>query len=166
MSDSFGTPEQLLDFAATRGFSATLHRADCPTPTVQIAAEALGISVEAMTKNVVFLVKGQPVLVIARGISLVDKRVLARQCGVGQKKVKLASAEKTLAATGFAAGCVPPFGHKTPLLTFIDKAVCELERVYGGTSDPNVLISLPLEQALAITRGKVIEIALKRKPKH
>ena len=162
MSDLFGSPQQLLDFAAARGFSATLHPADGPTPTVQIAAQALGIPEDTMTKNVLFLIKGEPVLVIARGISLVDKRVLARHFGVGRKKVKLASAEQTFAATGFAAGCVPPFGHKTALPTFIDEGVCQLQRVYGGTSDPTVLISLPLDQLLAITKGNVMAIALKR----
>lgn len=162
MSDTFGNPQQLLDFAIARGFDATLHPADCPTPTVQLAAQALGISEDEMTKNVVFLIKGEPVLVIVRGTYLVDKRVLARHFGVGRKKVKLASGEQTLAATGFAAGCVPSFGHKTPLPTLIDKAICGLQRVYGGTSDPNVLVSLPLDQVLAITNATVMEVALKR----
>ena len=162
MSESFGSPQKLLALAAAQGFSATLHPADHSMPTVKIAAAALGIAENTMTKNVVFLVKGEPVLVIARGSSLVDKRVLARHFGVGRKKVKLATPAQTFEATGFVAGCVPPFGHKTALPTFIDEEVCELERVYGGTSDPKVLISLPLDQLLTITGAKVMVLALKR----
>jgi prolyl-tRNA editing enzyme YbaK/EbsC (Cys-tRNA(Pro) deacylase) len=125
-------------------------------PTVEDAAAVLGIHLSEMTKNVVFLIKGEPVLVIARGQARVDKGILARLVGVGKKQVKLATSAQTLELTGFAAGCVPPFGHKVPLRTFIDESVLGLERVYGGTSDPNILISLPLDGLFQLTGGTVI----------
>jgi prolyl-tRNA editing enzyme YbaK/EbsC (Cys-tRNA(Pro) deacylase) len=38
---------------------------------------------------------------------------------------------------------VPPFGHAVPLPTLVDAQVMNLPRIYGGTSDPNVLVSVP-----------------------
>jgi prolyl-tRNA editing enzyme YbaK/EbsC (Cys-tRNA(Pro) deacylase) len=109
----------------------------------------------ASNLKVIFFVEGRPVLAIAAGQARVDERALAQHFGVGRKKVKLASAQQTWEASGFVAGCVPPFGHKEPLGTFIDEPVMQLQRVYGGTGDPNVLISVP-PQELAEQTGAVI----------
>ncbi len=152
------TPAELREFAARQGVAATLHAAAEPMPTVEAAAAALGIRSDEMTKNLVFLVAGEPLLVIARGTALVDKRALARQMGVGRKQVKLATPAQTLEASGFAAGCVPSFGHKVPLPTLIDRSVLELARVYGGTSDPTVLISLAPADLLALTHATVLSL--------
>lgn len=156
MVESLRNPEALREWAAVRGVAVTLHPAERAMPTVQEAAAALGIPTDTMTKNVVFFVEGQPVLVIARGVGRVDRRVLAQHFGIGQKKVKLATPEQTWEATGFVAGCVPPFGHRIPLPTFIDETVLGLERVYGGTSEPTVLLSVPPDGLLALTAGVVL----------
>lgn len=158
MVESLRSPEALREWADAQGVAVTLHPAAQPMPTVEAAAAALGIPTDAMTKNVVFLVAGQPVLVIARGVGRVDRRLLAQHFGIGQKKVKLATPEQTWEATGFVAGCVPPFGHREPLTTFIDETVLGLERVYGGTSEPTVLLSVPPAGLLALTGGMVLAV--------
>lgn len=150
----------LIAFAAERGVTATLHPSNSPMPTVPLAAAALGIAVEDMTKNVLFFVQGDPILVIARGIQRVDDRRIAVHFGVGRKQVKLASGDQTLATTGFEAGCVPPFGHLTPLPTLIDAQVIALPRIYGGTSDPNVLISVPTPDLPKMIKATVLELTL------
>lgn len=150
----------LLAFAAERGVMAMLHPSDSPMPTVPLAAAALGIAVEDMTKNVLFFVQGEPILVIARGIQRVDDRKIATHFGVGRKQVKLATAEQTLATTGFEAGCVPPFAHLIPLPTLIDAQVMKLTRVYGGTSDPNVLISVRTADLTKMIEATVLELTL------
>ncbi|HEX9369799.1 MAG TPA: YbaK/EbsC family protein, partial [Roseiflexaceae bacterium] len=80
MIQSLRSPEQLRDLAA-RGVAATLHPASGPMPTVASAAAALGIPVAAMTKNIVCLAGGAPVLVIAAGLARIDDRALARHLG-------------------------------------------------------------------------------------
>ncbi len=154
------SPESLQALAAAQGIAATLHGADQPMPTVEMAAAALGIPIEEMTKNLLFLVAGRPVLVIARGTERVDKRRVAQHWQVGGKKVKLATAEQTLEISGFEAGCVPSFGHRVPLPTLIDESVVRLPRVYGGTSDPMTLISLAPDDLLVLTQGTVLPLTL------
>ena len=87
MNQSLHSPEELRDLAATHRIVATLHPAGRPMPTVEAAADALGLPVAAMTKNIVWLAGDTAVLVIAAGLARIDDRALARQLGVGRKKV-------------------------------------------------------------------------------
>jgi prolyl-tRNA editing enzyme YbaK/EbsC (Cys-tRNA(Pro) deacylase) len=156
MEQSLRSPAELRDYAAARGVAATLHQADRAMPTAEIAAAALGIPLASMTKNIVCLVADAPLLVIAAGAARIDDRALAQRFGVGRKKIGLAKPEQAYAITGFVVGCMPSFGHRTPLPTLIDAAVARLERVYGGTGDPTVLISLALPDLLALTGGEEV----------
>ena len=152
------TPAELRDLAAAQGVAATLHPANRPMPTVEAAAEAIGVPVQAMTKNIVWIVAGEPVLAIAAGLARIDDRALARRFGVARAKVGMASPEPALEITGFAVGCMPSFGHRIRLPTLVDTAVLHLARVYGGTGDPAVLISLATDDLLRLTGGEPLSI--------
>jgi prolyl-tRNA editing enzyme YbaK/EbsC (Cys-tRNA(Pro) deacylase) len=158
MNQSLHSPEQLRDLAAAHGIVATLHAAGRPMPTVEAAADALGIPLAMMTKNIVWLIGGAAVLVIAAGQVRIDDRALARQLGVGRKKVGLATPERAYAISGFVVGCMPSFGHRAPLPTLIDTAVEQLDRVYGGTGDPTMLISLDTSDLIRLTNGTVVPL--------
>jgi prolyl-tRNA editing enzyme YbaK/EbsC (Cys-tRNA(Pro) deacylase) len=155
MNESLHSPEQLRDLAAARGIAATLHPTGRPMPTVESAADALGIPVVAMTKNIVWLAGESAVLVVAAGQARIDDRALASQLGIGRKKVGLASPDRAYAISGFVVGCMPSFGHRAPLPTLIDTAVTQLDRVYGGTGDPTVLISLATADLIRLTGGTI-----------
>ena len=159
MNQSLHSPEQLRDLAAAHGIAATLHPAGRPMPTVEAAADALGIPVAAMTKNIVWLAGDAAVLVIAAGQARIDDRALAHQLGVGRKKVSMATPERAYALSGFVVGCMPSFGHQTRLPTLIDTAVTQLARVYGGTGDPTVLISLATSDLIRLTSGTIVSLA-------
>ena len=77
------------------------------------AAAALGVAPGQIIKSLLFLVRDEPVLVIASGDTLVDWAVLASRYGIGKKQVKLADAETVLRLIGYPVGGVPPFGHVT-----------------------------------------------------
>ncbi|HNP73508.1 MAG TPA: YbaK/EbsC family protein, partial [Kouleothrix sp.] len=140
------------------GIAATLHHASQPMPTVEAAAAAIGVPVEAMTKNIVCIVGEAAILVIAAGRARIDDRALARHFGVSRGKTGLARPEQAYAITGFVVGCMPSFGHRVALPTLVDPAVLRLERVYGGTGDPAVLISLATADLLALTGGQAAEV--------
>ena len=158
MNQSLHSPDDLRDLAAAHGIVATLHATGRPMPTVEAAADALGIPVATMTKNIVWLAGDTAVLVIASGLARIDDRALARELAVGRKKVGMASADQAFAISGFVVGCMPSFGHRAPLPTLIDTGVTQLERVYGGTGDPTVLISLATSDLLKLTSGKVLPL--------
>ena len=159
MNQSLHSPEELRDLAAAHGIAAMLHPAGRPMPTVEAAADALGLPVSAMTKNIVWLVGDTAVLAIAAGRARIDDRALARQLAVGRNKVGLATPERAYAISGFVVGCMPSFGHRAPLPTLIDPAVAQLDRVYGGTGDPTVLISLATSDLIRLTGATVALLA-------
>jgi hypothetical protein len=77
------------------------------TPTVHAAAAALGVQAAQIIKTLLFLVKDEPVLVIASGDTVVDRRPLAGRYGVGKKQVKLADPEAVMRVTGCGRRCLP-----------------------------------------------------------
>ena len=53
---------------------------------------------------------------------------------------------------------MPSFGHRAPLPTLIDTVVTQLDRVYGGTGDPTVLISLATSDLIRLTGGTIMSL--------
>jgi Cys-tRNA(Pro) deacylase len=129
-----------------------------PTPTVQAAANAVGVSPSEIVKSILFLIAEAPVMVIASGPSLVDRRLLARHFGVGRKQVKLAQGKEVQALSGYAIGAVPPFGHLSPLETVMDHQVLQLEQVYAGGGARDVLIRVAPEEIQKVTRATVLNL--------
>jgi prolyl-tRNA editing enzyme YbaK/EbsC (Cys-tRNA(Pro) deacylase) len=141
---------------------ATLVQPEQETPTVALAALALGCQTEQIVKSVLFLLKdGQqtnPVLIITNGTSQIDFRKLADLFQIGRKCIRLAPAEVVLACTGFPAGGVPPFGFPQPVPTYIDRHVFDQPMVYGGGGDDRTMLRITPAELLRVTRGQVVDV--------
>jgi prolyl-tRNA editing enzyme YbaK/EbsC (Cys-tRNA(Pro) deacylase) len=152
------TPEDLAGFIASAGIAAELVPMDVETPTVPAAAAALGVAPAQIIKSLLFLVRDEPVLVIACGDSTVDRRALADRFGVGKKQVKLADAETVLALLGFPVGGVPPFGHTNAVPVLLDRAVQAWDVVYGGGGDDHTLLRIAPDELARVTRAEWIDL--------
>ena len=128
------------------------------TPTVPDAARALGVAEDQIIKSLVFLVDGEPVLVIANGTGRVDDRLVASCFGVGRKRVKMARAERALEITGHTVGAMPPFGHKTKLRTLVDPAVTTHAEIFGGGGEINAMLRLTPEELLRVTGAEIVPV--------
>ena len=129
------------------------------TPTVPDAARVLGVTEAQIIKSLVFLVnRTDPILVIANGTQKVDRRKLATHLGVGQKRVKFASAEQALDITGYIVGSMPPFGHKTSLISYIDPGATTLSTLYGGGGDIHAMLKLTAAELLRATQASVVPV--------
>ena len=114
-----GTPVDRVVSALRAGsVAADVRRFDEPVPTAAAAAEALGCEVGAIANSLVFDADGAPLLVLASGAHRVDTARSPR-C-VGARRVRRASPEFVLAATGQEVGGVAPVGHPAPLRTVVD----------------------------------------------
>jgi len=152
------TPDDLEAYLRAHHIPGEVLRLEQPTPTVAAAAEAVGVSPDAILKTVVFMAQGEPILVVARGLARVDRRLLARALGVGRKKVRVARAEEVLEATGYPAGAVPPLGHRRALPTYIDRRVLERPVAYAGGGAHNALLRIAPADLLAATRANVLDV--------
>lgn len=134
------------------------------TPTVETAAQALGVSTAAIVKSLLFLVDGAPVLAVASGTARVDNRRIAAEFAVGRKHVRLASAEAVIEIAGYIVGAMPPFGHRQKLTTLVDPAVLDEETVYAGGGDDNAMMRIRPPELLRVTQGRVVHLLESREP--
>jgi len=152
------TPSDLAHYIATHHIAAELVPMSVQTPTVAAAAAALGVEPGQIIKSLLFLVHGEPVLVIASGEAMVEREVLAQRFSVGKKQIKLADAETVLRITGYPVGGVPPFGHLHPSPTLLDQAVLAWEFVYGGGGDEWTLLRIAPKELARVTAAKWIAL--------
>ena len=158
MTPIIHTPADLDRFIAESGIAAELTPMRADTPTVPAAAAALGVTPGQIIKSLLFLVRDEPVLVIASGDSPVDRRVLAERFGVGKKQVRLADAETVLRITGYAVGGVPPFGHAAAVLVLLDRAVSAHDAVWGGGGDDHTLLRIAPAELARVTNAEWVEL--------
>lgn len=153
------TSDDLKRFIDTQGIEATILVMAQHTPTVADAAKALNVKTNQIIKSLVFLVKGEPLLVINNGVQRIDRRKLATHLQVGRGQVKFASADQALEITGYVVGSMPPFGHKRNIKTVVDDAVRKIDVVYGGGGDINAMMRMTSSELLTVTAAQVASIS-------
>jgi hypothetical protein len=90
---------------------------------------------------------------------------LARAFGVSRRAIRLADADETLAITGYVVGAMPPFGHRHPLPTLIDRDGVRPGRVvYGGGGSREALLEITTDELVAVTRARAEPLAEPLRP--
>jgi Cys-tRNA(Pro) deacylase len=151
----------LQTFMTTHGIAGEILHLSVPTPTVETAARALGVQLEQIVKSLLFLVEAahtESVLAITCGTAYVERRAIAAHYGVGRKRVKLASPEEVRSISGYEVGAMPPFGHRQPLPTLLDRRVLDLPVVYAGGGGENVLLRLDPRDIARFTSAEVMDL--------
>jgi prolyl-tRNA editing enzyme YbaK/EbsC (Cys-tRNA(Pro) deacylase) len=129
------------------------------TPTVETAAEVAGVLPEQIGKSLLFLADGEPRLVIANGLTRIDRRLLADFLGLSRKRVRLADGEQVLAITGYPVGTVPPFAHRQPITTIIEAGALRQPVLFVGGGEINALLRLTTAELLRVTYSVVASLA-------
>jgi Cys-tRNA(Pro) deacylase len=153
------TSQDLQQFIDQNQIAAEILPMEQGTPTVPDAARALGVEEDQIIKSLVFVVDGQPTLVITNGTRKIDNRLVARHYGVGRKRAKMARAEQALEITGYAVGAMPPFGHRTRLRTIVDPGVVDHQEIFGGGGEIDALLRLTSEELLRATRAEIVRVS-------
>lgn len=155
------TPVDLNQYIQEQNIAARLVHPSQETPTVALAAQALGCREEQIIKSVLFVIKQDEdqrvALVIANGTAQLDYRKLAALFGVGRKRIRLAPPELVVALTGYPAGGVPPFGFPAAVPTYIDQQVLTQPVVYGGGGDDRTLMQVAPQELVRVTGAQVID---------
>lgn len=112
------------------------------TKTAEDAANAIGCHVSAIVKSLVFMVDDEPVVALVPGDLRLDTTLLAEAASGG--KVRRASLDEVRAATGFAAGGTPPFGHATQLRVFADPALKRNDPVWAAAGTPTTVFPISI----------------------
>lgn len=157
-----GTPD-LEDFIRTHSVRAEIISLSVDTPTVELAAKAVGASPDQIVKSLLFLVNSEPLLVIARGLEHVDRRAIGRHMNVGRKRVSLADPEAVLSLSGYPVGALPPFGHRTTIRTVVDRNVPGLELIFAGGGSPRALVRLEPAELVRVCGAELADLRLASK---
>jgi prolyl-tRNA editing enzyme YbaK/EbsC (Cys-tRNA(Pro) deacylase) len=139
------------------GVDAEVRRFDTPVPTAAAAAEALGCAVGAIANSLVFDADGAPLLVLASGAHRVDTGKVAALVGAG--KVRRASAQFVLSATGQEVGGVAPVGHPAPLRTVVDTDLAAYPVLWAGGGDHSTMFSVTYDELVRVTGGESAAVA-------
>ncbi|MEX2441476.1 MAG: YbaK/EbsC family protein, partial [Pontimonas sp.] len=146
---------------AERFHAATAHLAlevlhmDASTHTAAEAAAAVGASVEAIVKSLVFISGGKPLLVLASGPNHVNAQALGAHLGVSLER---ADARAVKVHTGWSIGGVPPFGHPVPLDTVMDENFFSLETLWAAAGSAQSVFSITPARLRDITAAKIVKV--------
>jgi len=132
--------DRFLDAARVLGHPVEVRRFPEGTKTAPDAARAIGCEVGQIVKSLVFLADGEPVLALTSGANRVDERRLATLAGASG--ARRATPEEARAATGFAVGGTPPFGHPGPVRTFLDRDLLAFEEVWAAAGSPDAVFRI------------------------
>jgi prolyl-tRNA editing enzyme YbaK/EbsC (Cys-tRNA(Pro) deacylase) len=129
---------KVKEAARELGLDIELRTLGDSTATVADAAAAIDCEPGQIAKSIVFVMDGEPVVVVASGRHRIDpdKVCLALDCAEGRQ----ATPEEVRAATGFPIGGVPPIGHGLPVV--FDTALLDYELIYAAGGDPNTLFEV------------------------
>jgi prolyl-tRNA editing enzyme YbaK/EbsC (Cys-tRNA(Pro) deacylase) len=130
--------ENVIREARELGLELDVQRLSESTRTVSDAARAVGCQEAEIAKSIVFVADGDPVVCIASGQHRIDPDKVAD--AVDAAEVRQASASEVRAATGYAVGGVPPFGHGLPVI--FDEALLRHERVWAAAGDDHSLFAV------------------------
>ena len=145
---------KVLDAAEALGLQIEILTMADSTRTAEDAARACGCGVGQIVKSLVFqdLSADRPVLLLVSGANRVDVDAVAQRTG---RTLGRADAAAVRAATGFAIGGIPPFGHDTQLAAFIDRDLLDHAVVWAAAGTPNSVFSVAPD---ALTRAAGAEV--------
>lgn len=154
--------EIVLDAATARGLSIEAATYPDGTRTADDAARAIGCDVAQIVKSLVFdLVDAdggvRPVIALVSGANRLDEAKLA--AAAGAHHAARVDADRVREVTGFPIGGVPPFGHPTPVTTFVDPDLLAHDEVWAAGGTPQVVFGIEPHALVTATHGLVVELA-------
>ena len=144
--------ERFAASASELGIEVAVRRYPEGTRTAVDAAA----DVDQIVKSLVLMAGDQPILVRCSGANRVD---LAKVGAEFDGKVRMANADEVRAATGFAIGGAPPFGHPAPLPTLVDPHLLTFDEVWAAAGRPDSVFPLTPEALVAGSGARPVDIA-------
>ena len=148
---------RVADAARAAGLEVTIERFPEGTRTAADAARAVGCDVAQIVKSLVFVAGDRPVLALVSGRNRVDLDLLARAAGADA--ARRADGDEARAATGFAIGGVPPFGHARPVRVLVDRDLMAHERLWAAAGLPDAVFAIAPDDLLRASGGTVADLA-------
>jgi len=128
-----------------------------PTATATAAATAVGCTVAEIAKTLLFLIGGNPVVVVTCGDMKVKSSRLKQAFGLSGK-VKLPQADEVLNHTGYAPGGVCPFLLPPELPLLLDTSLQRFSVVYAAAGNNHSAVPVTVAQLEQFTAGGLADL--------
>jgi prolyl-tRNA editing enzyme YbaK/EbsC (Cys-tRNA(Pro) deacylase) len=148
--------ERVLTAARELGLQVEMTKFERPTRTAVEAAEAVGCQAAQIAKSIVFVADGDPIVCVASGRHRIDTERLADVLDVAE--VRQAAPDEVRAATGYAVGGVPPFGHDVPVL--FDESLLQHERIWAAAGDPHSIFEVDPQELARCVGARVVAVGV------
>ena len=149
--------DRVVAAGAELGVTVEPRRFPQGTKTAQDAARAIGCDVAQIVKSLVYVADDQAFLALTAGSNRADTARLAAVLGAAE--VRRADAEEARAATGFAIGGTPPFGHPSPLRVVVDRDLMAHDEVWAAAGTPDAVFPLRPGDLVRASGGEVADFA-------
>jgi prolyl-tRNA editing enzyme YbaK/EbsC (Cys-tRNA(Pro) deacylase) len=157
MSELPASSQRVQDAGVALGLDITVREMAESTRTAEDAAAACGVTVGQIVKSLVFLgaTSGKPYLFLVSGDNRVNEKGVATHLG---EKLKRPDADAVRALTGFAIGGIPPFGHDTPLATYLDRDLLRYDVIWAAAGTPKAVFRTEPGKLRDATNAIVIDV--------
>ncbi len=149
--------QRFLEEASERGIQVRPTVYPDGTKTSQDAADAIGCPLSAIAKSLVFMVDGEPALVMMSGDLRVDVEKLAALTGA--EEVRRADLEEVRTHTGYVAGGTPAFGHASVMRVYADVSLRRNDPVWSAAGTPTTVYPLPLDTLVSAAGAEWVDVA-------
>ena len=155
-------PPRLRAFLEEHRIDARFVATGVPMPTVQLAAQAIGVPEEQILKTLLFADNGGDfVVVIANGTRRIDRGRLAD--ATTMRKPRPAKPDDVISVTGYPAGGVAPLGLPASIQVIVDEATAALSFAYGGGGQEHLLLRVKISDVIRCNNALVADIVEHRK---
>ena len=124
--------------------------------TAQDAATALGCSVGAIVKSLLFSAGDIFILCLVSGDKRCSLKTLKKI--LDEKDVSMANPDDVKKITGYTIGGVSPVGHLSKVKIYIDTNLDRFTTVFAAAGHPNCIFKIEFNQLTKLTAGEIEEI--------
>ena len=135
--------EKAVQYLRERGMEDRVIVPEASSATVELAAQAIGVTPGEIAKTLSLLTKEGPVLVIAEGTARVDNR---KYKDTFRQKAKMIPGDQVEELVGHAPGGVCPFGINPGLPVYMDESLRKYEIVYPAAGDDHSAVKLTVKE--------------------
>jgi prolyl-tRNA editing enzyme YbaK/EbsC (Cys-tRNA(Pro) deacylase) len=140
-----------------RGVKGPVRQFSESTRTSAEAAAALGCELGAIASCLVFVLDGEPVVILKSGAFRVNTTQFAEL--VGGTSLRRASAEEVRESTGQPIGGVSPTGWPARLRVFIDDSLGDFQEIWSACGTPNAVFATTYEELRMLTGATPVTLS-------
>jgi prolyl-tRNA editing enzyme YbaK/EbsC (Cys-tRNA(Pro) deacylase) len=128
---------------------------EASSATVQLAAEAHGVTPAQIAKTICLRAGDTVMLVVASGTARLDNRKFRERFGA---KARMLDAAEVVAATGHPVGGVCPFGLPAPLPVYCDVSLKAFDEIVPAAGATNAALRIAPDRLADLTAAQWVDV--------